>query len=182
MNNRADNTIMSKQSFENQIRLAEDLKRYLHELQDRLNHAAQTYQQKCNALYESGMMVETYQTFEQEYVQATLEQIKNIVAQINECDIPFVERYITKLEYPMIRDVYGNIVARSRGDRILDIFGDWKYEIRGDRIYDTSGNWIYEFRGDRIYDTNGNWKYEIRDDRIYDTAGNWLGSNFGQSI
>ena len=165
------------QSPENQIRLAEDLKRYLHGLQERLTHAVQSYQQKCNTLYETGMMVETFQTFEQEYVQATLEQIKNVVNQINECDIPFVERFIAKFgQDSPIRDVYGNIVTRSRGNRILNINGEWKYEIRGDRIYDTSGNWKYEFRGDnRIYDTYGNWIYEIRGDRIYDTSGNWLG-------
>ena len=176
-----DNKVLARQSFENQIRLAEDLKKFLYELQERLSLAAQSYQQKCNTLYELGMMEETLNELLLEYMPSTTEQIMNIVAKINECDIPFIRRYIAEFDQflPPIRDDYGNIVNRRRGNRILDIFGDWKYEIRGDRIYDDSGNWIYEFRGtNRIYDTNGNWVYEIRGDRIYDTAGNWLGKEY----
>ena len=177
----ANNTIISRQSFENQIRLAEDFKRYLHGIQETLSLVAQSYQQKINALYEASLMDETYQKFEQEYAQQTIQLIVQVVEHINECDIPFVERYIAKFEHAFpFRDVYGNIVTRSRGNnRIIDIYGEWLYEIRGDRIYDTSGNWIYEFRGnDRIYDRSSNWVYEIRGDRIYDTSGNWLGYKY----
>ena len=182
MNKSADNTVMSRQSFENQIRLAEDLKKYLYELQERLSYAAQSYRQKCNFLYESGMMEETLNELMQEYMPSTFEQIMNVVAQINERDIPFVERHIAKLEQPFhFRDIYGNIVARSQGDRIVDNFGNWLFggdRNRGNRIYDDNGEWKYEVRGDRIYDTSGNWVYEIRDDRIYDTEGNWLGTDY----
>jgi len=41
-----------------------------------------------------------------------------------------------------IRNKYGNVVYRIKGDRIIDTYGNWKYEIRSDRIYDTSGNWL----------------------------------------
>jgi len=84
-----------------------------------------------------------------------------------------------------IRDVNGNIVARSQGARIVDNDGNWTYggdRNRGDRIYDDNGEWKYEIRGDRIYDTYGNWKYEIRGDRIYDTLGNWLGAEYEQNF
>ena len=141
MNKSVDNQVLSRQSFENQIRLAEDLKKFLHELQERLRLAAQSYQQKCHTLYELGMMEEALNELLLEYMPSTTEQIVNIVAQINECDVPFIERYIAEFEQflPPIRDIYGNIVNRLRGNRILDIFGDWKYEIRGDRVYDDSG-------------------------------------------
>ena len=168
---------MLRQSLENHLKLAEDLKRYLREFQERLIHTAQSYQHKCHALCEAGMMEETCQEFEQQYVQQTIRLIVQAVEHINDCDIPFVEKYIVKLEQsvPVIRDVYSNIVVRRYGNRFLDNSGNWIYELRGDRIYDTSGGWKYEFRGsNRIYDAHGNWKYEIRDDRIYDTSGNWL--------
>ena len=174
--------VMSRQSFENQIRLAEDLKRYLYELQERLSLAAKSYQQKCNFLYESGMMEETLSELMQEYMPSTVAQIMNVVLQINDRDIPFVEKHIAKLEQPLhIRDIYGNIVARSQGDRIVDNYGKWLFggdRNRGNRIYDDNGEWKYEVRGDRIYDTYGNWVYEIRGDRIYDTSGNWLGTDY----
>ena len=185
MTKNADNTVISRQSFEDQVRLSEDLKKYLHELQERLSLAAQSYQQKCNFLYESGMMEETLNELMLEYMPSTVEQIMNVAAQINERDIPFIEKHIAKMEQSFfhvhIRDVNGNIVARSQGDRIVDNYGNWLYggdRNRGNRIYDDNGEWKYEVRGDRIYDTSGNWVYEIRDDRIYDTAGNWLGTDY----
>jgi len=84
-----------------------------------------------------------------------------------------------------IRDINGNIVARSQGDRIVDNYGNWLFggdRNRGDRIYDDNGDWKYEIRGDRIYDTYGNWKYEIRGNRVYDTSGNWLASDYEQAL
>ena len=151
--------LVLQQSLENQINLARDLKRYLLEFQERLSHTAQSYQHKCGALYEAGMMEETHQKFEQEYAQPTIRLIVQVVEQINSFDVRFVEKYIDKIEQsvPVIRDIYSNIVVRRYGNRILDNYGNWIYEIRGDRIYDTSGNWKYEIRGDRIYDTSGNW-------------------------
>ena len=169
---------MLRQSLENHVKLAEDLKMYLREFQERLTHTAQSYKHKCNVLCAAGMMEETCQKFEQQYAQQTIRLIVQAAEYINDCDIPFVERYIAKMEQsvPMIRDVYGNIIVKRYGNRFLDNSGNWIYEIRGDRIYDISGSWQYEFRGaDRIYDAHGNWKYEIRGDRIYDTLGNWLG-------
>ena len=88
---------MSEQSIEYQIVLANDLKKYLHELQERLRLAAQSYQQKSFSLYEAGMMDEFQLKFEQEYVKQTIRSIVQVVKQINECDIPFIERYIVKL-------------------------------------------------------------------------------------
>ena len=92
------NASITRQSFEYQITLANELKKYLHGLQERLSIAAQSYQQKTNALYEAGMMDEFQKTFEQEYVQQTTRIISQIVKRINECDVPFIEKYIAKLE------------------------------------------------------------------------------------
>ena len=93
-----NNTIMARQtSFSHQIELAEELKRYLHGFQERLGVAAQNYQSKCNNLYEAGMMDEKHQDLEG-YMHATINGIKNVVQQINEADIPFIERYIKYLE------------------------------------------------------------------------------------
>lgn len=91
-------TIMARQtSFSHQIELAEDLKAYLLRLQDNLGNAAQKYINKSNSLYEAGMMDEKHQVLE-EYVFETVNRIKSIVEQINEADIPFVEKYIKYLE------------------------------------------------------------------------------------
>lgn len=93
-----NNTIMARQtSFSHQIELAEDLKSYLLRLQDNLDDAAQKYIKKSNSLYEAGMMDEKHQVLE-EYMYETVGRIKSIVEQINESDIPFVERLISYLE------------------------------------------------------------------------------------
>ena len=94
-----NNTIMARQtSFSHQIELAEDLKKYLHGFQERLGSVAQNYKDKCNNLYEGGMMEETFKDFEQNYMQETIQKIANVVVQINERDIPFIEKYIDYLE------------------------------------------------------------------------------------
>lgn len=91
-------TIMARQtSFSHQIELAEELKAYLLRLQENLGNAAQKYINKSNSLYEAGMMDEKHQVLE-EYVFETVSRIKSIVEQINESDIPFVEKYIKYLE------------------------------------------------------------------------------------
>jgi len=174
-------------SLENQIKLAEDLKSYLHRLQERLSQVSQSYRQKCDALFDAGMMSEPLQKLEQEYVQQTIQSIVQVVEQINNVDIPFVEKQIAKFAESrlMIRDLQGNIILKSQGDRIVDNDGNWLYggsRNRGDRIYDENGEWKYEVRGDRIYDTSGNWLYEIRGNRIYDTSGNWLASDYESSL
>ena len=89
---------LSGQSFENQISLAEDLIKYLHGFQERLSLAAQSYQQKSLELYEAGMFEEFHIRFEQECVLQTCRLIAQVVEHVNECDIPFVERYIARLE------------------------------------------------------------------------------------
>ena len=94
-----NNTIMARQtSFSHQIELAEDLKKYLHGFQERLGSVAQNYKDKCNNLYEAGMMEETFKDFEQNYMHETIQKIANVVVQINERDIPFIEKFIDYLE------------------------------------------------------------------------------------
>ena len=84
-------------SFAHQIELAQELKTYLIRLQENLNNAAQKYIAKSASLDEAGMMEEKHQVLE-EYMEETVNGIKNIVNQINEADIPFVEKYIEYLE------------------------------------------------------------------------------------
>ena len=94
-----NSTVMARQtSFSHQIELAEDLKKYLHGFQERLGDVAQNYKNKCNDLFEAGMMDETFKDFEQNYMQETIQKIANVVEQINERDIPFIEKYIDYLE------------------------------------------------------------------------------------
>ena len=94
-----NSTIMARQtSYEFQIELAEELKKYLHGFQERLGNVAQNYQKKSHDLYEAGMMDEFHQKFEQDYVQETIRKIANVVEQINERDIPFIVKYINHLE------------------------------------------------------------------------------------
>lgn len=91
-------TTMARQtSFAHQIELAQELKTYLIRLQENLNNAAQKYIAKSASLDEAGMMEEKHQVLE-EYMEETVNGIKNIVNQINEADIPFVEKYIEYLE------------------------------------------------------------------------------------
>ena len=89
---------MSRQSIENQIFFVEDLKKYLQGFQERLSLAGQSYQNKSLSLYDAGMMDEFQKKFDQEYVQETIRAIGQVVERINECDIPFIERYKAKLE------------------------------------------------------------------------------------
>jgi type I site-specific restriction endonuclease len=94
-----NNTVMARQtSFSHQIELAEELRKYLHGFQERLGDVAQNYKNKCNDLFEAGMMDETFEDFEQNYMQETISKVANVVEQINERDIPFIEKYIADLE------------------------------------------------------------------------------------
>lgn len=92
------NVMARKTSFEHQIELAESLKAYLHGFQERLGAVAKNYESKCDELYEAGMMDETHHDFEQNYMRETIISISKVVERINDCDIPFVERYIDELE------------------------------------------------------------------------------------
>lgn len=85
-------------SYERQIELAYNLKSYLHGFQERLGDVAINYQRKSNELIEAGMMVETHQAFEQKCMFETIKHIKSVIEQINEQDIPFVDKFIEELE------------------------------------------------------------------------------------
>jgi len=90
---------MAKQTaFEHQIALAEDLKKWLNNLHERLFLVTSSYNSKINDLHQAGMMEEFYQKFVQENVPETNEKIKDVLRQIHECDIPFIEKYIAYLE------------------------------------------------------------------------------------
>ena len=93
-------------SYQTQIELASDLKRYLHGFQERLAEVAKNYQAKSHDLYEAGMMDETHKDFEENYVRETVAHIAGVVELINESDIPFVQKYIEKMEE--LREQYGN--------------------------------------------------------------------------
>jgi len=98
-NNNLNSTSMARQtSFSYQIELAEGLKSYLHGFQDRLGAVAQNYQAKGNELHDAQMMDETFEDFAQNYIASTVQKIQELINQINECDIPFVEKYIDYLE------------------------------------------------------------------------------------
>ena len=85
-------------SFEYQIELAEGIKSFLNGLQERLGAVANDYMRKCDGLADAGMMQEDWQKFTQDYAQVTYHKIASVVEQINECDIPFIEKYIAYLE------------------------------------------------------------------------------------
>ena len=93
-------------SYQTQIELASDLKRYLHGFQERLAEVAKNYQAKSHDLYEAGMMDETHKDFEENYVRETVAHIAGVVELINERDIPFVQKYIEKMEE--LLEQYGN--------------------------------------------------------------------------
>ena len=98
-NNNINSVSMSRQtSFSYQIELAEGLKSYLHGFQDRLGAVAQNYKAKGNELHDANMMDETFEDFAQNYIEVTVQKIQELINQINECDIPFVEKYIDYLE------------------------------------------------------------------------------------
>jgi len=85
-------------SYEQEIALADDLKKYLDNLQERLNFVSMNYWSKSNDLSQAGMMDEIYSKFVEEFVSETTRKIKEVVTQINECDIPYIEKYIAYLE------------------------------------------------------------------------------------
>jgi predicted transcriptional regulator len=84
-------------SFSHQIQLAEDLKKYLENLHERLFFVTTDYNNKVNDIHQAGMMEEYYSKFVQECVHETNQKIKEVVAQIHERDIPFIERYLAYL-------------------------------------------------------------------------------------
>ena len=98
-NNLTNSTNMARQtSFSYQIELAEDLKNFLHQFQDSLSEIADNYVNRSNQLHEAGMMEEIFNTFESNYIEVTVAKIQDLINQINECDIPFVRKYIKYLE------------------------------------------------------------------------------------
>lgn len=86
-------------SFSHQIELLESLKSYLHGFQERLAIVAEKYEKQVNDLYDAGgMMDETFNDFHDNYVEVTKGKIQNLINQINDLDIPFVEKEIDYLE------------------------------------------------------------------------------------
>ena len=85
-------------SFEAQLELAEELRRYLHGLQVRLGAVVGQYKQYAAKLYEARMVDEVHQKFVSNYVEETTSKINTVIELINEQDIPFVDGYIKDLE------------------------------------------------------------------------------------
>lgn len=86
-------------SFSYQIELLESLKSYLHGFQERLAIVAEKYEKQVNELYDAGgMMDETFNDFHDNYLEVTKVKIQSLINQINDADIPFVEREIDYLE------------------------------------------------------------------------------------
>ena len=98
-NNNTNLSGMAQQTtYSYQIELAEGLKSYLHNFQDRLGAVAQNYRDKGNQLHDAQMMGEDFANFSQNYIEVTVQKIQELINQINECDIPFVEKLINYLE------------------------------------------------------------------------------------
>jgi len=85
-------------SYGQEIAIADDLKKYLNNLQEKLNIVSMNYWSKSNDLSQAGMMEEVYSEFVQDYVSETTRKITEVVSLINERDIPFIERYIAYLD------------------------------------------------------------------------------------
>lgn len=92
-------------SYEAQIELAEQLRRFLHGLQVRLGTVVSQYTKFAGDLYDAGMMDETHSDFINNYMVETNAKINGVIDNINERDIPFVNRYIQDLEDMMAKHV-----------------------------------------------------------------------------
>ncbi len=98
-NNLKHKTMARQTSFAHQLELMEALKSYLNGFQERLGAVAQNYESRVSELYDAGgMMDETYEDFYNNYLEVTKSKIQNLINQINEEDIPFVEKQIDYLE------------------------------------------------------------------------------------
>lgn len=100
-NNKQNSNNMSNRqtSFSHQIELLESLKSYLHGFQERLAIVAEKYEKQVTDLYDAGgMMDETFNDFHNNYVEVTKGKIQDLINQINDLDIPFVEKEINYLE------------------------------------------------------------------------------------
>ena len=91
-------TMAEKDSIRSQIEMAEELKRYLHGFQERLGAAANSYKKKCDDLHDAGMLRETIEKFISDNLAETTNKLSNVVESINDKDIPYLEKYIQKLE------------------------------------------------------------------------------------
>jgi hypothetical protein len=90
------NMAQGQLSFAYQIELAEDLKRYLHGFQEKLGAIANHYKNKYENLG-NVMMAEYHEEFSENF-ENTIQIISNLIDQINDNDIPHVEKYIDNLE------------------------------------------------------------------------------------
>ena len=91
--NMAQNQLIRKHF---QLELAEELKSYLHNFQERLGVIADKYKHKYENLG-NVMMAEFHEEFSENY-ENTIKIIRDLVDQINDNDIPHVEKYIDWLE------------------------------------------------------------------------------------
>ena len=57
-----------------------------------------SYMCKCDDIANVGMMQEDWLLLMQDFAQVTYHKIESVVEQINECDIPFIEKYIAYFE------------------------------------------------------------------------------------
>ena len=101
--NNSNNHIINSNMPQNQItriqfqlELAEDLKSYLHGFQERLGVIADKYKNKYENLG-NVMIPDFHEEFTENY-ENSIKIISDLVNQINENDIPHVERYIDWLE------------------------------------------------------------------------------------
>lgn len=85
-------------SYQAQLDLAEQLRRYLHGLQSRLGAVVSQYKQFAGQLYDAGMMDEVHNDFVTNFMAETNSLINSVIDNINERDIPFVNNYMQDLE------------------------------------------------------------------------------------
>lgn len=93
-------------SYHAQLELAEELKKYLNGLQERLDVVIRHFEQEAGKLYDAGMMDETFNDFVNNYMNETNNKIRSVIDIVNGRDIPFVDDYIGRLEELIAR--YGN--------------------------------------------------------------------------
>lgn len=85
-------------SYSEQIELLQQLQAYLGEFQEKLLGVSANYSRKVDALRESGMMLETYNHYVENELQATQQLILRLVDHISQSDIPAVKRAIEHCE------------------------------------------------------------------------------------
>jgi archaellum component FlaC len=90
-------------SLDYQIELLEKMKSYLNGFQERLGAVGQTYKNQADEFYEMKGLDDIYEHFYPNYVEVTLQKIQDLINQINEQDINYIENQISNLEETMER-------------------------------------------------------------------------------